>query len=82
MTALERIKEKIRGHKDAIKLLEKEMEEVQDACPHPESLVEVLEEGYPSREDDYGCYVSGKQRKTRCSLCDRHFSRDVRRGER
>ena len=63
--SLQEIQSEIQSHKEAIKLLEKEVKDFQEACPHPENFQKVTRKGY---NDEYG-RIEGYSITTTCLLC-------------
>lgn len=63
--SLQEIQSEIESHKEAIKVLEKEVKDFRAACPHPENFQKVTRIPY---DDEYGrleCYGI----TTTCLLC-------------
>ena len=63
--SLQEIQSEIQSHKEAIKLLEKEVKDFQAACPHPENFQKVTRTSY---DDEYG-RLEGYGITTTCLLC-------------
>lgn len=62
---LQEINDDIKFHKEAIKLLEKEIEDFRAACPHPDNFKKVERKSY---DDEYGT-IEGYHVTTTCLLC-------------
>lgn len=62
---LQEINDEIANHKQAIKVLEQEIEDFRTACPHPENFQKVVRKSY---DDEYGT-IEGYGITTTCLLC-------------
>ena len=62
---LQEINTEIQSHRDAIKLLEKEIKDFQAACPHPDQFQQIVRK---TTDDEYG-RIDGYTIKTTCLLC-------------
>jgi hypothetical protein len=76
--SLQEIQSEIQSHKEAIKVLEKEVKDFQAACPHPESFQKVTRTSY---DDEYG-HLESYGITTLCLLCGHsHYqTEDVEKG--
>jgi hypothetical protein len=63
--SLQEIQSEIQSHKEAIKVLEKEVKDFQAACPHPDNFQKIDKKSY---DDEYG-RVEGYGITTTCLLC-------------
>lgn len=63
--SLQEIQSEIESHKEAIKVLEKEVKDFRAACPHPENFQKVIRTSY---DDEYG-RLEGYGITTTCLLC-------------
>lgn len=62
---LQEIQSEIQSHKEAIRVLEKEVKDFQAACPHPENFQKETRVSY---DDEYG-RLEGYGITTTCLLC-------------
>jgi uncharacterized protein YeeX (DUF496 family) len=63
--SLQEINNDVQSHKEAIRVLEKEIKDFQAACPHPESFQKIVKK---STDDEYG-RLDGYTISTTCLLC-------------
>jgi len=63
--SLQEINSEIVSHREAIKVLEKEVKDFQAACPHPDNFQKVTRTSY---DDEYG-RTDGYSITTACLLC-------------
>jgi hypothetical protein len=63
--SLQEIQSEIQSHKEAIKVLEKEVKDFQAACPHPPNFQKVKRTSY---DDEYG-RLESYGITTTCLLC-------------
>lgn len=63
--SLQEIQDEIQSHKEAIKVLEKEVKDFQAACPHPENFQKIVKTSY---DDEYG-RLESYGITTTCLLC-------------
>lgn len=63
--SLQEIQSEIQSHKEAIKVLEKEVKDFQTACPHPDNFQKIDRKAY---DDEYG-RIEGYGITTTCLLC-------------